>query len=900
MSITKGTILGPYEIVAHIGAGGMGEVWRARDKRIGRDVAVKVLPEFAAGDDQVRRFEQEARAAGALNHPGLVTIYDVGRAGSAPYIVMELLEGETLRDVIGEDLPRPLPLKKTLDYGTQIASALAVAHEKGIIHRDLKPENIFVTSEGRVKILDFGLAKLAQEAKDGDAHTTGRHLTSTGMVVGTPGYMSPEQVRAKPIDHRTDIFSLGSVLYEMLSGRRAFERDSAVETMTAVLNDEPEPLPALAPKVPAALHAIVCHCMEKDPRNRFQAARDLAFDLQLLAETTGGPTDQVQLVAPIPRPKRMLYGAGMVALALLALAAGGFVLFHTRAAAPQLVPRSYRQLTFREGLAQSPTLSPDGKQFAYVSSESGNADIYVQRVDGRTGMNVTSDSPADDREPAFSPDGSQIAFRSERDGGGLYVMGVSGESPVRLTDFGHDPAWSPDGKHIAFSTAKTDLSGPTFHLEDGDLWILDVQSGAKRKIFSRKMRLRDGIDTDALQPKWSANGKRIAFWGINGSGRRDIWTIDPNAPQPAQSVVAATADPAYDWNPVWSPDGQYLYFGSDRDGTINLWRLPIEEATGKSKGPPEPMSLPAPFGADFAFSQHGELAYTSVMRSYRLLALDFDAKSGKTAAPRPLFGMAERFNSFDVSPDGKFIAFTSGGRQPDVFVARIDGGQLRQLTNDSARDQNVTWAPDGKTLYFYSNRDGPYHAWSIRADGSGLTRVTDERDLLRNGIGGLDSPNVSPDGRTLVAHTLHDSYTVLVHLDRPYGQRVERFGSPVWNPHWSPDGTRIAGTGHDSPEIQRGISVYSLPSHELDKVLNYGTFPLWLPDGKHIVFFDDRKIGILDLGTRSVTTAPFNPPPRVDTDITQTPRLSRDASTLYVCQTIEQGTIWMVQFEKPR
>src|ERR1044071_9855815 len=261
MPITKGTILGPYEIVAHIGAGGMGEVWRARDKRIGRDVAIKVLPEFAAGDDQVRRFEQEARAAGALNHPGLVTICDVGRTNGSPYIVMELLEGETLRDAIGEGDPTPVPLKKALDYAIQIASALAVAHEKGIIHRDLKPENIFVTSEGRVKILDFGLAKLAQEAKDGDSHTTGRHLTSTGMVVGTPGYMSPEQVRAKPLDHRTDLFSLGSVLYEMLSGRRAFERDPAVETMTAVLNDEPEPLPALAPKIPAALDALVRHCM---------------------------------------------------------------------------------------------------------------------------------------------------------------------------------------------------------------------------------------------------------------------------------------------------------------------------------------------------------------------------------------------------------------------------------------------------------------------------------------------------------------------------------------------------------------------------------------------------------------------------------------------------------------
>ncbi|HWC73556.1 MAG TPA: serine/threonine-protein kinase, partial [Gemmatimonadales bacterium] len=279
MTVAKGMAFGPYEIVAHIGSGGMGDVWRARDKRIGRDVAIKVLPEFAAAEDQVRRFEQEARAAGALNHPGLVTIYDLGRTNGSPYIVMELLEGETLREIIGDPVPSPVPVRKALDYTIQAASALAVAHEKGIIHRDLKPENIVVTSEGRVKILDFGLAKLAQDAKDIDQGTTGLRLTSTGMVVGTPGYMSPEQVRAKPLDHRTDIFSLGAVLYEMLCGRRAFDRDSAVETMTAVLNDDPVPLPSLVQKFPPTLDAIVRHCMEKNPRDRFQSAHDLAFQL---------------------------------------------------------------------------------------------------------------------------------------------------------------------------------------------------------------------------------------------------------------------------------------------------------------------------------------------------------------------------------------------------------------------------------------------------------------------------------------------------------------------------------------------------------------------------------------------------------------------------------------------
>jgi len=424
MNITKGTTLGPYEMVAHIGAGGMGEVWRARDKRIGRDVAIKVLPEFSAGDERVRRFEQEARAAGALNHPGLVTIFDVGKLDSAPYIVMELLEGKTLRDTLGDVMPVALPLKKAIDYAIQTASALAVAHEKGIIHRDLKPENIFITTDGRVKILDFGLAKLAPEATAERDQTISR-LTSAGMVVGTPGYMSPEQVRAKPLDHRTDIFALGSVIYEMLSGRRAFDRDSAVETMTAILNDEPEPLAALSAKVTPALDAIVRHCMEKNPRERFQSARDLAFQLRLLPDFQNSVTDNFRM-PPAQEPRRRTpYRAGLVALSLLALAGGGFAIYRSRGEVRPL-PITFQQLTFGDGWTTYPALSPDGKTIAYVSSQSGNRDIYVQRVDGRVATNITADSPADDTEPAFSPDGSQIAFRSERDGGGIFVMGVTG------------------------------------------------------------------------------------------------------------------------------------------------------------------------------------------------------------------------------------------------------------------------------------------------------------------------------------------------------------------------------------------------------------------------------------------------------------------------------------------
>jgi len=890
MSVTKGTTLGPYEILAHIGAGGMGDIWRARDKRIGRDVAIKVLPEaYAPGDERVRRFEQEARAAGALNHPGLVTIFDVGTVDGAPYIVMELLEGQTLRDAIGEVAPKPLPTRKMIDYAIQLASALAVAHEKGILHRDLKPENIIITPDGRVKILDFGLAKLAEEAKDRDQ--TGKHLTSTGMVVGTPGYMSPEQVRAKPLDYRTDIFSLGAVMYEMLSGRRAFDHDSAVETMNAVLSDEPPPLSSIAPDVPPALEAMVRHCMEKNPRERFQSARDLAFQLHLLPEFQHSRTDAFE---PIAAPKRRLpYRAAIVALSLLALTGGGFALFHGTPGTPPHERRTYKQLTSGDAAAAFPTLSPDGKTFAFVSDASGNLDIYQQRVDGRVPTNLTADSPADDSEPAFSPDGSKIAFRSERDGGGIFVMGATGESVRRVTDFGHNPSWSPDGNRIVISTAALELR-PQAHRVDGELWIVDTRSGQKHLLY--KLDHPSPALGDALQPSWSPHGKRIAFWGVTESAQRDLWTIDPDAPQPAQTIVRATTDSAVEWNPVWAPDGKSLYFGSDRDGTMNLWRVAIDEATGATSGDAEPLTLPTSFSCNFSFSQQGDMVYTTIARSYRLLAFPLNAVAGKIDAPRPLFGGSEEIFSFEPSPDGRSIAFTTSGSQEDLFVGNADGTRLRQLTNDAARDRGVTWSRDGKTLYFYSNRDGSYQLWSIHEDGSSLAAVTDPADLRRSGAPGIYYPNASPDGRTLAAQT--PSSAVLVHLDRPMGQRVETIGDKIIRLQWSPDGKRIAGVA-ERPDA-KSIVVYSLQTRRWETVAERGTTPMWLPDSRHLAFFDKQNIGVVDLDSKVVTTTPFKPPSNVEPENSQTTHVSSDGRTLFLRQTLERDDVWLVRFGASR
>ncbi len=900
MAIAKGDLIGPYEILSHIGAGGMGDVWRARDQRIRRDVAVKILPDaYGEGDERVERFEQEARAAGALNHPGLVTIFDVGTKDSAPYIVMELLEGQTLRDVIGRVTPGPTPHRRVIDYASQIAAALAVAHEKGIVHRDLKPENLFLTSDGRVKILDFGLAKLAEGAgSDSGRHKTARHLTSAGMVVGTPGYMSPEQVRAQPLDHRTDIFALGTVMYEMLCGRSPFESESAVETMHAVLNTEPPMLLALAPDVPPALETIVRHCMEKNPRDRFQSARDLAFQLRMLVDGEARTTATRRPSLSLHRKRDQRYR--WIAAALLAIGAavaGGFALSRVVGAEAESAPRTFRQLTFGDGLELFPTLAPDSKSFAYVSAASGDRDIYVQRVDGRTAINITGDSPDDDSEPAFSPDGSQIAFRSEREGGGIFVMGVTGESVRRLTDRGFNPSWSPDGTRIVYATAGVELR-PHTRAETSELWIVDTRTGVRKPLVQPRTGGPDfGRESDGVQPSWSPHGKRIAFWGLaNWTGQRDIWTIDPQAPQPKRTVVRVTTGSALHWNPVWSPDGKYLYYGSDRDGTLNLWRVAIDEGSGRPLGSPEAVALPASVSGNFAFSQNGDMAFVTITRTYRLIELPFDATTGQTGTPQTLFGGSEEILTFQPSPDGKTIAYTTGGGiQEDLFVADLNGTRVRQLTNDAAKDRSVSWSPDGKTLYFYSNRDGAYNNWSIAADGSGLKRVADKTELRRLGINNLYIPNISPDGKTIA--TQSEKSNVLVHLDRPDGRRVEPIPLNVTAPRWSPDGTKIIGS-FDTQTLagpRAGILVYSIPGRRTEKVYETGVRPQFLPGGRKIVFFEKNTIGQLDLDMRRVTSTPFVPIQGTRVDVTNAiPSLSHDGTTLFLRHIHEQGDVWIL------
>jgi Tol biopolymer transport system component len=839
VTLAAGARLGPYEIVSALGAGGMGEVYRAKDPRLSREVAIKVLPaSFSQDPDRLRRFEQEARAAGVLNHPNITAVYDIGSADGAPYVVQELLEGETLRAVLASG---KLSARKAIDYALQIAHGLAAAHDKGIVHRDLKPENLFVTNAGRVKILDFGLAKLTQlgEGSGPQTNLSTAAGTEPGVVMGTLGYMSPEQVKGRPADARSDIFAFGAILYEMLSGKRAFHADSAGETMAAILKEEPADLSVTNQSVSPGLERIVRHCLEKNPEQRFHSAHDLAFDIEALSGTSG------QAVAPAKtrtvRIPPLALGAACLAvgfvLAFLALRG----LAGRQARATGAMP-TFRRLTNLSGAEDFPTLSPDGQMLAFVHRSGGKTDIWVQRTDSRKPTDLTADCDQVSYSPAFSPDGSLIAYGSRCGEGGLFVMGATGENVRRLTSFGSSPAWSPDGREIVYSTET--IARPYGRQGTSEIWAVEVSNGKTRRVLAE----------DGIQPSVSPHGLRIAYWAIPmGGSQRDIWTIPYGGLRKGERPVPVTQDPAVDWNPVWAPDGQSLYFLSNRDGAMNLWRVPIDEASGKTLGPAEPERLPAREVGGLAVARDGRhIAFVDRQVTYALERLSFDAQGQLSSKPEEVYESSQEIGDFDLSPDGRAFAFDSrGGSQDDLFVLSSDGSGLRQLLDDAPKDRHPTFSPDGKRLVFISDRSGRYEVWTIATDGSGLTQLTKTTEST------LIEPLLSPDGRAIAVHTPRSAFVISLD-DKDAAGRMEEIPGPPGGETffplaWSSDGRQLYGSILSSKDKSSiGLFAYEVAAKKLSGafsgVRTRGQATRGSALGTRLVYRDADGIHIADPG----------------------------------------------------
>jgi Tol biopolymer transport system component/predicted Ser/Thr protein kinase len=882
MSLIAGTCLGPYKILSAIGAGGMGEVYRARDTRLGRDVALKILPPLAALDaDRRARFEQEARAASALNHPNIVSVLDIGEASGIAFLVMEYVDGKTLREVLEAG---DVPLRKQLDVACQIADGLAKAHAAGIVHRDLKPENVMVSTDGFVKILDFGVSKLT--APDVGALTTAPRLTVTGMLVGTIGYVSPEQASGRPADFRSDQFAFGIVLYEMVAGRRPFERPTAAETLAAVIRDDPDDVARLNPRVPVPLTWILKRCLAKDPEERYAATRDLARDLATLRDHSHEWTAPVAAPAqPLERSWRptWLWAAGAATMTLLA-GALSLVWSPSRRSEPIGPPRAeFVQITSHPGVEWFPSLSPDGKWVVYSGSVTGRRHIYLQSVSGQNALDLTPDSPGDDDQPAFSPDGERIAFRSSRDGGGIFVMGRTGEAVTRMTRMGFKPTWSPDGAYLAFTSENVDLN-PQNSQGQSELWTVNVKTGQTRRLTAE----------DAVLASWSPHNHRIAFTRRLGSAqdarRGGVWTILPTG----GAATQVTTGDSRDWNPVWSPDGRHLYFSSDRGGTMNLWRVGIDEQSGVAQGQPEPVVTPAPFLAHASISADGtRIAYTSAVMSANVQRVAMDPRTGDiTAEPEWLTTGSRRWSMPDPSVDGEWVAFyTLTQPEGHLYVARRDGTGLRRVTGDAV-DRMPRWSPDGQWIACFSNRAGSLELWKIRPDGSDLQRLTE---------GGGSYFAWSPDGSRIAVlrsvEQLGGSHVAILDPHKPWKEQTpERL--PALNPpsarfqvsSWSPDGERLAA---EVDAGMYGIVTYSLRSRRYERLTDFGQWPVWLPDSRRVMFVaEGRSFFLVDAITKEVRRV-FS----VDRDVIGPPRLTRDGKTVYYSRRITEGDIWILQLK---
>ena len=713
MPISAGTRLGDCEIVAPLGAGGMGEVYRARDQSLGREVAVKVLPEELASDrDRLRRFEQEARAAAALNHPNILAVYRFGTTDrNAPYLVTELLQGQTLRERLEQG---EIPRRKVVEYALQMARGLAAAHDRGIVHRDLKPENIFLTRDGVVKILDFGLAKLVEPDAAGLSNSGATvSVTELGVVLGTVGYMSPEQVRGQAVNHRSDIFGLGVILYEMLSGNRAFQGATAADTMSAILKEEPADLWSTRRSLPPALGHIVHRCLEKDPAERFQSARDLAFNLELLSREESGSGAALALPA---RKDRQWLVPVLVALAVLAATGLGFLA--ARAVRPRSdssLPIELKRLTDFVGMEEFPALSPDGKSIAFTADVGGRRQVWVRLLAGGSPLQVTHDD-ADHQYPRWSSDSSSLIYfspSSEPDGQGkiwqIPALGGTGR-PLLTSLTGAD--LSHDGKHIAY-----------FHSNQGELEldIADADSSNSRRLT---VLPTEYIYSDL---RWSPDDRQLGF----ERGRTfdyDIFYVPVEGGTP-QAITQ-------DRNPLagfaWLPDGSGVVYSSSRGDTVlylrtmNLWSV---QTGGKNL-------RQLTFGETSYISPDldpgGNLVATRRQIQFDIWRYPVDGSPAENVRHgTQITHQTGAVQTPSAGPgDHELVYLSDSGGHGNLWVLNLETQQTRQVTFE--HDPQVTigvpvWSPNGKYIAYVKRglKGWNVDLWLMNPDGSNAHKVSD-------------------------------------------------------------------------------------------------------------------------------------------------------------------------------
>jgi eukaryotic-like serine/threonine-protein kinase len=831
MPLAPGTRLEGYEVLGPLGSGGMGEVYRARDSALKRDVAIKVLPIVVSQEpDRLHRFQQEAQAAAALNHPNILAVHQFGNHNGTPYLVSELLEGYTLRQLLQRG---PLPVRKVIEYSIQIAHGLAAAHEKGIVHRDLKPENLFVTKDGRVKILDFGLAKLAQQSGTDDSGPTQTHVTQPGMVLGTVGYMSPEQVRGKVADHRADIFAFGAILYEMLVGKRAFERTTSAETMTAILNDDPPAASQIVPSTPPGLQRVVHRCFEKSPEQRFQSASDLAFALEAISES--GISGPVSIAVPAQRNSRRLlfWTTGMVAV--LGMAAAAYFLVFRREQAPSLRISDYTQITHdghagnvagtdgarlylsnaigslgqvsvSGGAIQPITLSlpkpllldisPDGSTALVASYGKGllpTEPLYTVQILGGESRYI-----ADTAGAAFSPSGDSIVYFTAN--GDVWTIHSDGTTAHKFASLGGLPDawnWSPDGGTIRYSV-------------DGKLWEMSSDG-------SHPHELLQGWRTPHTKccGTWSPNGHFYTF--LSGPGPQ-IWAMDERSGlfrRSSPHLFQLTSGPISWAFPIFSKDGKKIF----ATGWTKGGQLVRFDAKSKQLQP-----YLSGISAEFVvFSKDGNSVAYVTYPDHVLWKANRDGSNRVQLSAPPL-----EPKLLSLSPDGTQILFTDSSRTgvPETYIVSFqDGTPRRLLPDDDGPETDAGWSPDGREIAFSNSKEaGRDRNSTIR-----ILNVSSHQITTLPGSVGMFSPRWSPDGKSIAADTF-DSLSIHVFNIKTQQWSAVHHGLLGWFA-WSRDSQSLFLLKYTD---DRGV--YQIPSAggkevrivDMKDVPTTGAYGLWL------------------------------------------------------------------------
>ena len=822
------TTLSHYTIISKIGAGGMGEVYRARDTRLDREVAIKILPQNYSSDrDRLKRFEQEARATSALNHPNILTVFDIGTHDGAPFIVSELLAGEELRDQLKAG---PLTQRSVIDFAQQITQGLAAAHGKGITHRDLKPENLFVTSDGRVKILDFGLAKLRPQRNETSSEVaTARHITDPGTVMGTVAYMSPEQVRGHDVDYRSDIFSFGSIVYEMLTGERAFRRDTTAETMTAILKEEPTDFVDINEKINPALVRIVRRCLEKNPERRFQSASDLGFAIEASTSTssTSQPKTQISAVVPAFGSRRRAWPIAVgVFVALLAMAGLGILIgrLWNRPNAVSPIRRAVIPLTTPLAMAKycplgigrrAIVISPDGSSLVYSGEQNGKSQLFIRPLDSFDARSIPGTEGA--YSPFFSPDGQSIAFFASNT---LRKTSLTGGQPVTLTEARNSQgaAWGSNDT-IIFADA------------EGTRLMSVSASGGTAKIIGT-LGLLQSPDWGFSNPEFLPDGETalLTVWRTANPDNYRLATFSLRTGK-LQICMDGGIDAHY------LNTGHIIY---SRGAT--LMAAPFDTSTLRITGPAvtlvENVRSEEWGTVQYSLSRDGTLVYVSGGPAWIGKLLWADRKGSTTSIDAP----PHAYLNPSLSPDGKQVALEISEATRDIHLLDFARGGLVRFTNIGA---NICphWSAEGKQLTFARRTENGFEAISKSID-SGAETVIMHRD---NG----EIQTFSPDGKTLLYMNVSPETSLDLWVKTGEGQPrpwlVTRFSELLAS--YSRDGRYVAYCSDESGQYEIYVRPASGEGAKWQISTDGGEEPLWSRDGRELFYRNGQKWMAVDITT---------------------------------------------------